>query len=97
MEYPKKYTLSVLVESKQQNDAIFNSIANNSSIKDVGIVTGISNRDLFEDESICKQCFRLDAIDKLKSLEVLRKDLLEELQNQITDCIDEFIESLESK
>ncbi|HHT7889606.1 hypothetical protein [Pasteurella multocida] len=39
----------------------------------------------------------LDAIDKLKSLEVLRKDLLEELQNQITDCIDEFIESLESK
>uniref|UniRef100_UPI00403E0DA3 hypothetical protein n=1 Tax=Pasteurella multocida TaxID=747 RepID=UPI00403E0DA3 len=49
MEYPKKLILAVLVENKQQEDAIFNSFVQNKSIENVGNVSAISRDDLFEE------------------------------------------------
>ncbi|HHW7447142.1 hypothetical protein [Pasteurella multocida] len=57
MEYPKKYTISIVVENKQQEDAIFNSFVQNKSIENVGNVSAISRDDLFEERRILYNCF----------------------------------------
>ncbi|MGY4677629.1 hypothetical protein ACWIT3_07850 [Pasteurella sp. P03HT] len=89
MKYPKKLTILISVENENQ-DYFF------SRMRDAGFIENLTDRDLFADESLCRECFNYDSIDKLRALEVLRKDLLKDLQCQISNCIDEFIERLES-
>ncbi|HII3714811.1 hypothetical protein [Pasteurella multocida] len=95
MEYPKKLILAVLVENKQQEDAIFNSFVQNKSIENVGNVSAISRDDLFEEGCVLYNCFSECVINKLKDIAKLKDGSLEELQSQIADIIDEFVENLE--
>ncbi|HHW7450604.1 hypothetical protein NM952_12250 [Pasteurella multocida subsp. multocida] len=95
MEYPKKLILAVLVENKQQEDAIFNSFIQNKSIENVGNVSAISRDDLFEERRILYNCFSESVINKLKDIAKLKDGSLEEMQSQISNIIDEFIEDLE--
>ncbi|MBF6984645.1 hypothetical protein [Pasteurella multocida] len=52
MEYPKKYTISIVVENKQQEDVLFNSFIQDKSIEGVGKICAISKDDLFEERRI---------------------------------------------
>ncbi|HAS02218.1 MAG TPA: hypothetical protein DCR57_00085 [Pasteurella multocida] len=95
MEYPKKYTISIVVENKQQEDVIFNSFIQDKSIEGVGKVCAISKDDLFEEGCVLYNCFSECVINKLKDIAKLKDGSLEELQSQIADIIDEFVENLE--
>lgn len=95
MEYPKKLIIAVLVENKQQEDTIFNSFAQNKSIENVGNVSAISRDDLFEERCILYNCFSESVLNKLKDIAKLKDGSLEEMQSQISNIIDEFIEDLE--
>lgn len=95
MEYPKKLILAVSVENKKQEDTIFNSFVQNRSIENVGNVSAISRDDLFEESYILYNCFSESVLNKLKDIAKLKDGSLEELQSQIADIVDEFIEDLE--
>ncbi|HDR1932207.1 TPA: hypothetical protein QB661_002047, partial [Pasteurella multocida] len=88
--------LRVLVENKQQENAIFNSFLQ-EKMETIGVVRAISIDDLFKERSILSACFSYDAINKLKELESLNEEQLRDLQDKISDCIDELIEDLESE
>lgn len=90
MRYPKKLTILVSVENENQGYFF-------SRMRDAGFIENLTDRDLFADESLCRECFDYDSIDKLRALEELRSDLTKELQSRIQNCISKFVKDLESK
>lgn len=93
MKYPKKLILAVLVENKQQEDAIFNSFVQNKSIENVGNVSAISKDDLFEEKRLFYKCFSKTAVSKLKEADYFNENnSLENFQSEIREWIDELID-----
>ncbi len=99
MEYPKKYTISILVENKQQEEVLFNSFIQDKSIEGVGKVCAISKDDLFEEKRLFYKCFSKTAVSKLKEADYFNENnSLENFQSEIREWIDDLIdEQMERK
>ncbi|WP_249963561.1 hypothetical protein [Histophilus somni] len=94
MKEKVRYTLGIAVENEEQRDFILKGLMNDLYIPKVGVIRAVSKDDLFKENEIFSNCFSGEALEKLKAMEVLGERLLSELQWDIKQAIDNYIEGL---